>query len=419
MASEFANRLAKPGRGLGGVSAPNIRPFQSKSSFPGQTAADADFGIYVHWPFCAAKCPYCDFNSYVRHGGVDEARFVAALTTELSHFATLTGRHTVRSIFFGGGTPSLLSAVGVGSLIEAVARLWPLAQDVEITLEANPSSVEVGRFRGYREAGVNRDSLGVQALRDADLKVLGRLHDVDTAVRAVAIARAVFPRVSFDLIYARPGQTVTAWEAELRQALDTAADHLSLYQLTIEDGTPFHALWRSGNLSVPDTDLAADLFEATQAMTAAAGFAAYEISNHARSGGECRHNLVYWRGGAYVGVGPGAHGRIETDDQRIATETERHPETWLEAVARAGHGLTTLTPLSAEEAGEEYLVMGLRLAEGVDLDVFAARADRPLPATQIARFEQDGLLHRPAPKRVAATPRGAQVLNRLLLELLA
>jgi putative oxygen-independent coproporphyrinogen III oxidase len=297
-------------------------------------ASDAGFGIYLHWPFCAAKCPYCDFNSHVRHQPVDQARFAAAFERELSHFAEMTKGKVVQSVFLGGGTPSLMEPATVERVLTAISDRWSMDPNVEISLEANPTSVEAERFRGYREAGVNRVSLGVQSLHDADLKLLGRLHDAATARRAIETARATFPRLSFDLIYARPNQTLAQWEAELKDAIALAADHLSLYQLTIEEGTPFYTLYHGGKLTIPDQDLGAEFYELTQKVTEAEGLPAYEVSNHAKPGAECRHNLVYWRYGDYVGVGPGAHGRLSVGVNRMATSVERHPETWLEALSR-------------------------------------------------------------------------------------
>ena len=283
----------------------------------------------MHWPFCAAKCPYCDFNSHVRHEPPDEPRFAKAIARELRHFAALTPGRTVTSIFLGGGTPSLMQAATVEAVLETIARLWPVADDAEITLEANPGSAEAERFRGYRAAGVNRLSLGVQSLDDAALKALGRIHSVAEARNAVTLARNTFPRLSFDLIYARPAQTLDAWRAELEAAIDMAADHLSLYQLTIEPETMFFRLHQAGKLAVPDGELAAELYTLTQEVTEAHGLPAYEISNHAAPGAESRHNLTYWRYQDYVGVGPGAHGRITVDGVKRATASERHPENWL------------------------------------------------------------------------------------------
>ena len=294
------------------------------------TAPDESaFGVYVHWPFCLSKCPYCDFNSHVRHAAIDEARYVRAFAAEIATTAARVPRRTVSTIFFGGGTPSLMQPATVGAILDAIAKHWPVAPDAEVTLEANPTSVEATRFRGYRTAGVNRVSLGVQALDDDALKSLGRTHTAQEALDAVAIARGAFERYSFDLIYARPGQTPQAWAAELKRALAEAAEHLSLYQLTVEPDTPFHTLHAAGKLTVPDEDTARALYDTTQEVCAAAGLPAYEISNHARPGAECRHNLVYWRAHEYAGIGPGAHGRLDIDGERHATATERRPEAWL------------------------------------------------------------------------------------------
>ncbi len=322
-------------------------------------ADDAGFGVYVHWPFCASKCPYCDFNSHVRAGGIDEARFLAAFLKELEHWAALARGRTVTSIFFGGGTPSLMSAGTVGAIIDAIARLWPVEPSAEITLEANPSSVEAGRFRGYRAAGVNRVSLGVQSLDDAQLRALGRLHTSAEARVAIDIARRTFERFSFDLIYARSGQTIDAWRAELGQALDLPGKHLSLYQLTIEQGTPFAELHARGKLVVPDGERHSALYEVTQEMTERAGLPAYEISNHAAPGEESRHNLTYWRYGEYAGIGPGAHGRIVVDGIRRATSTERLPERWAALVEAGAHGIVEdLGAHHGEEEADEALLWG-------------------------------------------------------------
>jgi len=386
---------------------------------PPPEAAEGGFGIYLHWPFCASKCPYCDFNSHVRHGGVDEPRFAAALVRELETTAGRTARRRPDSVFFGGGTPSLMSPATVAAVLEAVDRLWGLDAAAEITLEANPTSVEAGRFSGYRAAGVNRVSLGVQALDDAALAALGRRHSADEARRAVALAQSIFPRVSFDLIYARPGMTAAVWEAELAAALAIGTDHLSLYQLTIEEGTPFAALHASGKLHVPDDDTAADLYELTQSLCAAAGMPAYEVSNHARPGQESRHNLVYWRGGAYVGAGPGAHGRLEHGRARRATAAEKHPERWLAAVEAGGHGHVVDAPVDPAERADELLLMGLRLSEGVDLARHARYAGAAIPAARIAPLLGDGLVVWTPAGRLAATPRGRLVLNTLIAALAA
>ncbi len=375
--------------------------------------------VYIHWPFCGQKCPYCDFNSHVRHGGWDEAAYLAAYVTELSSAAQrIVAPASVSSVFFGGGTPSLMKASTVAALIEAVARTFPMATDCEITLEANPSSVEADRFRDYRAAGVNRVSLGVQSLDDAQLKRLGRLHDVAEALAAIDIAQRTFDRVSFDLIYARPGQTEADWDAELQRALALAAGHLSLYQLTIEDGTPFAALHRSGKLIVPDPELADRLYALTQDMTDAAGLPAYEISNHARPGEESRHNLTYWRYGAYVGIGPGAHGRELRPDARgvarFATSTERNPERWLAQVRAKGHGLVEDLALSREEQADELLLMGLRLGEGVDLARLAAIGGVRPSDTVIERLTALGMLEPVRGPSLRATRRGRFVTNELV-----
>ncbi len=380
---------------------------------------DPGFGLYVHWPFCLSKCPYCDFNSHVRQAPVDEARFLAAFRQELSHRAALTPGRIVRSVFFGGGTPSLMAPATVGSILDAIAGHWTVDADAEVTLEANPTSVEATRFRGYRAAGINRVSLGVQALNDPDLKALGRLHTADEALAAVAIAARHFERYSFDLIYARPGQTPEAWTAELHGAIDRAAEHLSLYQLTIEPDTMFERLHRAGRLAVPDPEQARALWEVTQELTAARGLPAYEVSNHARPGAESRHNLVYWRYGEYAGVGPGAHGRILTASGRRAQATERHPEMWLTVVEGEGHGLVSDEGLSAEEQGDEFLLMGLRLGEGVDPTRFAALAGRPLDRVRIDSLIEDGLVERSSEGRLRVTREGFPVLDMVVADLAA
>lgn len=371
----------------------------------------------MHWPFCASKCPYCDFNSHVRAGGVDEPRFLAAFLRELAHTAALAPGREVSSIFFGGGTPSLMQPATTAAILDAIASHWTVQPGAEITLEANPSSVEADRFRGYRGAGVNRVSLGVQALNDPDLRALGRLHSVAEARAAVDVARATFDRYSFDLIYARPRQTLAAWRDELRDAIAMADRHLSLYQLTIEDGTPFAGLHAAGKLNVPDPEQADALYEITQEMTEAAGLPAYEISNHAAPGEESRHNLVYWRYGEYAGIGPGAHGRLTVAGQRRALVTERHPERWLADVERNGHGLVESTPLSNAEQTDEMLLMGLRLAEGIDLGRLAAIGGTRPDTRTIHELAELGLLENLHDDRIRATPRGRFVLNTLVLKL--
>jgi len=377
------------------------------------------FGVYVHWPFCAAKCPYCDFNSHVRHQPPDEPRFAAALARELKHFASLTAGKTVTSIFFGGGTPSLMRPQTVQAVLDAIAALWPVADDAEITLEANPGSAEADRFRGYRAAGVNRLSLGVQSLDDTSLKALGRIHDVAEARRAVEMARATFPRLSFDLIYARPQQTLRAWRSELQAAIEMAADHLSLYQLTIEDGTPFQRLHAAGKLVVPNAKRAAAFYALTEEVTAAAGLPAYEISNHAKPGAESRHNLTYWRYRDYVGVGPGAHGRLTLAGARQATATERHPERWLEMVETQGHGLVTDETLSLEETADEMLLMGLRLREGISPERFAAMSGRMFSEARLSPLREYGFVEPCGEGRLRATRDGWLVLDSVVADLAA
>lgn len=354
--------------------------------------SDPGFGIYVHWPFCAQKCPYCDFNSHVRFKGWDEERFLAAYKCELETFAAHIPNQEVVSIFFGGGTPSLMQGKTVAAIIDHIALLWPVAPDAEITLEANPGSVEAGRFRDYRRAGVNRVSIGVQSLVESDLKALGRIHSVAEAKSAVALAAKTFDRFSFDLIYARQNQTCAAWRDELRQALAMAGGHLSLYQLTIESGTPFFERHHRGTLVVPGDDEARAQFDITQELTVGAGLEPYEISNHARPGDESRHNLVYWRYGSYVGVGPGAHGRVQWDGAASATATERMPETWCQRVLESGDGLNERQPLSASERGDEYLMMALRLREGISVGRYQALSGRSLSREVIDNLIADNYL---------------------------
>jgi oxygen-independent coproporphyrinogen-3 oxidase len=379
--------------------------------------SSAGFGVYVHWPFCAAKCPYCDFNSHVR-SAIDEAGWTDAITRELRHVADLQGpaRSPVDSIFFGGGTPSLMRGKSAAAVIDAIAGLWSMTRDVEITLESNPASADATRFRDYRAAGVNRLSLGIQALDDSALKFLGRLHDSAEAEAAIAMAVAQFDRVSFDLIYARPGQTIAQWQAELARALAFGTEHLSLYQLTIEAGTPFATLAHTGALVVPDDDAAASLYEATQEAMEQAGLPAYEISNHARSGAECRHNLVYWRYGAYAGVGPGAHGRLDLAGKRMATMAERLPERWRERVAKNGHGLAEMTEIAPPDAAREHLLMNLRLAEGIDLKAWCAKWSADIDTNRIEALEKEGFVEM-TQERLRATRKGRLVLNAVIAAL--
>ena len=383
------------------------------------SSADAPFGVYVHWPFCLSKCPYCDFNSHVRRASIDEGRFVRAFAAEIATTAARAPGRSVSTIFFGGGTPSLMQPATVGAILESIARHWTIAPDLEVTLEANPTSVEAERFRGYRSAGVNRVSLGVQSLDDRVLAELGRTHTAREALDAVGIARSVFERYSFDLIYARPRQTPQEWAGELRLALAEAGEHLSLYQLTIEPDTPFAALHAAGKLKTPDDDTARTLYDATLEICAAQGLPAYEISNHARPGGECRHNLIYWRASEYAGIGPGAHGRLDIDGTRRATATEKSPEAWLARVEAQGHGLVTDDALTREETADEFLLMGLRLAEGIDIARFAAVAGRPLDPSRIAVLHEHGLVETTSDGRLRVTLPGFPVLDAVVADLAA
>ena len=377
------------------------------------------FGIYVHWPFCLSKCPYCDFNSHVRHAAIDEARFARAFAAEIAATAARVPDRTVSTVFFGGGTPSLMAAETIGAILDAIAKRWSIAPDVEVTLEANPTSVEMTRFCGYRAAGVNRVSLGVQSLDDGALAALGRLHSAREALAAVAVARAAFERYSFDLIYARPGQTPAVWAPELERALAEAGEHLSLYQLTIEPDTPFATLHAAGKLVIPDENTARELYDTTQELCARAGLPAYEISNHARPGAECRHNLIYWRAHEYAGIGPGAHGRLDIEGQRHATATERRPEAWLMRVESLGHGLVSDDVLIREERADEFLLMGLRLAEGVDPTRYAALAGRSLDPLQITKLAALGFVERDGAGRLRVTPAGFPVLDAVVADLAA
>nr|WP_242690418.1 radical SAM family heme chaperone HemW [Paracoccus fontiphilus] len=376
------------------------------------------FGLYVHWPFCAAKCPYCDFNSHVVPA-VDQSRWAAALSSEIARLAAeLPGRH-LGSIFFGGGTPSLMLPETVDAVLRAARAAWGFANDIEITLEANPTSVERGRFGGFADAGVNRLSMGIQALNDADLRRLGRMHSVAEARAAFGVARDCFDRVSFDLIYARQGQTRDAWRAELTDALSMAVDHLSLYQLTIEPGTAFGARAAAGKLrDLPDDDLAADMYLETQDICEAAGMAGYETSNHAKPDAQSRHNLVYWRGGDWAAVGPGAHGRITLPGGRFATEAHRAPGEWLHAVETTGTGESLRELVPGDEQATEYLLMSLRLTEGLDEDRHARLAGARLDEGAIRRLADLGMVER-ADGRLRTTRAGRPLLNAILRELAA
>jgi putative oxygen-independent coproporphyrinogen III oxidase len=385
------------------------------------TAPDqnTEIAIYVHWPFCKAKCPYCDFNSHVRHEAVDAIAFADALATELTSFASLISNRKVTSVFFGGGTPSLMPPVVVARILDAVSRLWWLDANSEITLEANPTSAEAKNFRGYRAAGVNRLSVGVQALNDNDLKALGRQHTAKEALAAFRLASRIFPRVSFDMIYARPNQSQSQWREELAQALKVQQGHMSLYQLTIEEGTRFHDLHRIGSLVVPSEETAAALFDITQELTLAHGLEAYEVSNHARPGQESRHNMVYWRYGDYIGIGPGAHSRLCLDNgERLAISTERHPETWRSLVISRGHGRVEEIQLSLADQGLEMLLMGLRLTEGISTSRYYELTGLELDGGKISHYtEKELLIHDKTSGRLMTTPKGRRVLNALTMAL--
>ena len=376
------------------------------------------FGLYIHWPFCQSKCPYCDFNSHVA-ARIDQRRWRDAYLREIARVGAETPGRVLQTVFFGGGTPSLMEPEIVAEVLAAVRATWPMVNDPEITLEANPGSVEAGRFRGFRDAGVNRVSMGVQALNDADLRRLGRLHSVAEARQAFDIARKCFDRVSFDLIYARQDQTLDHWRAELNEALSMAVDHLSMYQLTIEDGTAFGDRFARGGLKgLPDEDVQADMYAVTQEVCAAHGMPAYEVSNHARPGAESRHNLVYWRMGDYVGIGPGAHGRVTLDGQRWATVAPKAPGAWLTMVEAGRAGEEPREVVLPEEQATEYLLMSLRLSEGADMARYEALAGAALDAGKLTDLEALGLIAVDQ-GRLCAMPAGRAVLNGVLRELLA
>lgn len=375
------------------------------------------FGLYVHWPFCQAKCPYCDFNSHVS-ARIDQRTWAEAYITELGRYATQVPDRVLNSIFFGGGTPSLMHPDTVAAVIETARKHWTFANDIEITLEANPGSVEAGRFAGYRDAGVNRISMGVQALNDPDLKRLGRIHSVVEAQQAFDVARACFDRVSFDLIYARQNQTPQQWRDELRQALSMAVDHLSLYQLTIEEGTAFGDRYSRGKLrGLPSDESAAEMYEITQEICDQMGFPAYEVSNHARPGAQSLHNLIYWSYGDYVGVGPGAHGRMTINGQKFATESELTPGRWLRDVA-AGSGETARTLLTPQDMAEEYVIMGLRLVRGLDLTRYQNLNGSPFSKEKLSYLEDLDMITVDG-SQLIVSPKGRAVLNAVINELLA
>jgi putative oxygen-independent coproporphyrinogen III oxidase len=376
----------------------------------------SDFGIYIHWPFCKAKCPYCDFNSHVRHEAVDHLSFAEAIVQELKWLQQKSKGKKVTSIFFGGGTPSLMPPAAVDLVLQNIAELWSVSESAEITLEANPTSVEAENFRGYRTAGINRVSVGVQSLVEEDLKALGRQHTPEEALKAFRLAAKIFPRVSFDLIYARPRQDYKKWRDELAQALGEQEGHMSLYQLTIEPETRYFDLHAAGSLVIPDDDTAAALYDITQELTDRHGLDAYEISNHAAKGHESLHNLTYWRYGEYAGAGPGAHSRLSAGENRLALNTEKHPETWRQLVNAQGHGFVEQQELVPTEQAPEFLLMGLRITEGIDMSRYEKLAGVPLDRFKIAELEGLGFVEQ-VDNRLMATPRGRPILNAIIREL--
>lgn len=379
---------------------------------------NAGFGVYIHWPFCMHKCPYCDFNSHVSRE-IDQNRWREALLSDIRKSAEELPGRQVDSVFFGGGTPSLMPTETVAAIIEEIGRVWKLAPYAEISLEANPTSVEAGRFAGYADAGVNRVSMGIQSLRDTDLKALGRMHTVAEARKAFDIARKQFERVSFDLIYARQNQTVEDWDSELSEAINMAVDHLSLYQLTIEDGTRFGDMFARGTLrNLPSDKTATDMYFKTQEVCERFGLPAYETSNHAKAGSESRHNLIYWRYGEYVGIGPGAHGRITNSRQKLATETHEMPDQWLETVGKNGWGRKSVEVVSPQDQASEYLMMSLRLSEGSNLKRYASLNGADLDAAQLGDMVSAGFVSREG-NNIVTTQKGRPLLNAVLRQLLA
>ncbi len=376
--------------------------------------------IYIHWPFCASKCPYCDFNSHVR-SAIDQELWKKSLIQDLQWHATMTPGRTVESIFFGGGTPSLMDPMVTHATIDKIHQLWDISHDLEVTLEANPSSVEASRFKSYKTAGVNRVSLGVQSFNDQNLSFLGRNHSAHEALDAITLARNTFNRISFDLMYSLPNQTSDQWRQELTTALTLAVDHLSLYQLTIEKNTKFYGDWRRNKLIMPDEDLQADTYELTQTVLQEKGFPAYEISNHALKGAECRHNLIYWRGGEWLGIGPGAHGRLNLPAGRTATQQWKNPEKWLAAITKHGHGMQSQEVLSNTIHAEEAIMMNLRLTEGMNLTHLAKKTNIPLEKMinldVLNDLVQDNFLWQ-NDQTIGTTPKGSLVLNTLLSSLL-
>ena len=374
------------------------------------------FGLYIHWPFCAAKCPYCDFNSHVSRS-IDHAAWRDGYLAELHRAGSETNGRVLNSVFFGGGTPSLMDPDVVADIMTEIYRLWPTANDLETTLEANPGSVEAGRFAAFRQAGINRISMGVQALNDEDLRRLGRIHSVAEARAAFDIARTTFDRVSFDLIYGRQNQALEEWKSELKQALNMAIDHLSLYQLTIEQGTAFGDRYNAGKLAgLPDDDLGADMYELTQDLCSAAGMPSYEVSNHARDSAQSRHNLIYWRYGDYVGIGPGAHGRLTISGTRTATECFSNPKRWLDG-ALSGETEKPREALLMDDQASELLLMGLRLKEGIDPSRYLHLSGRHIDPTAILELQELGLL-KSIQQRIIVSDQGFMVLNGVLRRLL-
>ena len=374
------------------------------------------FGLYLHWPYCQSKCPYCDFNSHVM-GVVDQNLWREAYLAEIARYAEETAGNLLQTIYFGGGTPSLMEPELVSDIIAAIQKAWPTANDLEITLEANPGSVEVGRFEAYRTAGVNRVSLGLQALNDDALKALGRAHTKTEALAALDVAKSTFDRVNFDLIYARQFQTLDEWRIELSEALAMAGDHLSLYQLTVEEGTVFHKRATFGKLpGLPEEDLGAEMYELTQEMTSAAGLPAYEVSNHASKGSESRHNMTYWRGGDYVGIGPGAHGRITSPDGRASTVAHKNPAKWLQSVRKSGHGESEREILGPEEVAIEYLLMAMRTNEGVNLERYHTMQGAMLSGEKIQHLTDLGLVET-SDDHMKTTAKGRPLLNGILRDL--
>lgn len=381
-----------------------------------------DLSIYVHWPFCLAKCPYCDFNSHVREN-MQEADMAMALRKEIDHYASLVGRRDVKSIFFGGGTPSLMSGSTVEGVLKQIDHNFNISDDVEITLEANPTSVEAAKFKDFSEAGINRVSIGIQALNNQDLKALGREHDFDEAMAAIEMSQKYFKRSNFDLIYARMGQTISEWEVELKKAIDMANGHLSLYQLTIEQGTPFYGQWRQGKLIIPTEDVSAEMYELTNDICADYGYPAYEVSNYAKKGEESRHNLTYWNYGDYLGIGAGAHGRITYGGETFATIQNKKPETWLKNVQKNGHATKESILLRQKEMAEEMIMMGLRLSNGISNNNFKIKIGAPIEdfieTAQVVSLIAQGFLESGFPDRLQLSKKGRPLLNQILGQILA